>query len=299
MSLPKPRSAIISPTESVQLLAKFKDQNGNPADLDSFPQITVTQPSGNVAIGPTSAGVFKLDTGVYGYVFSTAVGSSVGVYQDSWDGTLNGFSVTGNFNFVVYTTQMPVVNSDGYIALGDDVGFNYSQNALRNINKVIKVLRARLKSSGKARGFDSVGNAVFVDCDVYSVDQLATYAADALAMFNQVPFFTFFTWEDGAIIDNFLAVIAQGAALLALSSQALIERGREFTLNDNSIGFTPPSISELLNTQFGTELANYMEMVKMIKNSMRPSPLGLGTLRSLGAAPALLKLRHLRARQIF
>jgi hypothetical protein len=223
----------------------------------------------------------------------------LGVWSDVWEGFLNLFSVSGQFNFMVYTSQMPMVNSDGYVALGDDPGFNYSQNALRNINKMIKVLKAILKSAGKIRGFDSFGNPIYVDCDIFTIDQLATFAANALTAFNEVPFYTWFCFEDTWVIDQFLDVLTQHATIMALASQALIERGREFTLTDNGASFTPPGVSELLNTQFGTELTNWTDKIKMIKNSLRPAAMGLGTLRALGAAPQWLRLRHLRARQIY
>ena len=88
--------------------------------------------------------------------------------------------------------------------------------------------------------------------------------------------------------------------MLALSSQALIERGREYNLTDNGVSLTPPTISELLNTQWSTELTNHLERTKMIKNSMKPSPLGAGTLTgSVARAPQFARLRWLRARQIY
>lgn len=293
----KSRGEIVMPTESVQLVAQFRNENDIPTDLDSFPFLTIIQPTGNVFLGPTSAGVYRLDVGKYAYTLKLPVMTDLGVWADLWEGALGGFVVNGTFNFIVMNTDIPMVNTDGYVALGDDVGFNYSQNELRNINKVLKVMKARLNSAGKARSFDAFGNPIFVDCDIFTIEQLATMACASLEMFNAIPHFTSFDWNSTSIIDNFLWIIAQGGVLIALSSQALIERGKEFALNDNSISFTPPTVSEILNTQFGTELANHTEMVKQIKASMKPSPLGLGTLRILGAT-GMLRLRHLRERRL-
>jgi hypothetical protein len=298
MALPKSRGQIITPTDSIQLIAQFYDNTGSVVDLDAFPSITIVQPNGSVVLGPTSQGVYRLSTGTYGYTYGTSLGSDLGVYADAWTGTLGSSVARQQFNFVVYNTQMPIINTDGYVALGDDPGFNYSQNALRNINKVIKIIRARLKSAGKKRSFDQYGNPVFQDCDIFSIDQLATFAASSLTLFNEIPHFTLFTFEDTQIIDQFLDLVAQGGTIMALSSQALIERGREFNITDNGVGFTPPTVSEILNGQFGAELSNHMEKLKMIKASMKPSPLGLGGLRTMGAATAIMKLRSLRARQI-
>jgi hypothetical protein len=85
---------------------------------------------------------------------------------------------------------------------------------------------------------------------------------------------------------------------MALASQALIERGREFNITDNGVNFVPPTISELLNTQYSTLLTAYNERLKYIKNSMRPSPTSLGTFR-LGANVSFRNLRHRRERQLF
>src|SRR5690606_6952862 len=130
----KPRSAIISPTETVSLTVQFRGPDNQPADIDSFPSITIIQPSGGVALGPTSAGVYRLDTGKYGYDFKIGFTGPIGVWTDMWAGELNGVGVNGSFNFVVHTTQMPALNTDGNVHLGDDPGFHYSQLEIQNIN---------------------------------------------------------------------------------------------------------------------------------------------------------------------
>lgn len=294
------RSEIVGQTETVQLRVHFRDLSGNLADLLIFPNITIIQPSGNVAINATSAGVYHLSTGVYGFDYQLGINGEIGVWTDFWSGSLNGNTVTYEMNFVVQNTQLPAINSDGYEHLGDDPGFNYSQVAIRNINKLLKTLKARLNSAGKAVSTDSFGNKIYVDCDIYSVDTLVTFLASSLTLFNEIPHFTFFTFDDTEIIDQFHDIIVQGATLMALSSKALIERGREFQITDNGVQFTPPTVSELLNSEWSGELANHMEKLKLIKFNMKPSPLGLGTLTiSTSRSPAMARLRHLRARQLF
>lgn len=293
------RGEIVQQTEGVYLHTQFRGSDGQPADLDSFPLITIAQPSGNIMLGPTSTGVYHIGTGLYGYDLITNINSNIGVYTDYWEGTLDGYTTTGERNFVVYNTQMPGINSDGYESLGDDVGFNYSPTAIHNVNKILKVLRVRLNSSGKARSKDAFGNEIYIDCDIYSVDQLATAAASSITSFNQIPHFTSFTFEDAAFVDQFLDILVQGATLIALSSKALIERGREFQVSDNGLQFTPPTVSELLNSQWSAEATQYMEKVKLIKASMKTIPLGLGSLTvTVSRNPLVSMLRHRRARQI-
>ncbi len=300
MATLRSRGETVGFNETVQLRAQFNGSDGMPADLDAFPTITIVQPSGNVVVGPTSTGVYRLSVGTYGYDYTVGPFDTIGVWNDIWEGTLAGFSVSGSFNFVVQNTQLPAVNTDGYIHLGDDVPFNYTQCALNNINKMLKMLKARLNSSGKAKSSDQFGNVVFVDCDIYSIDTLTTMLAQSLTLFNEIPHFTSFTFDDTQFVDQFADVIVQGATVLALAAKALIERGREFQITDNGISFVPPTVSELLNTQHAAELANHWEKVKLIKANMKPSPKGLGTLTiSTARHPAIARLRHLRARQIF
>jgi len=293
------RGQTVGHTETVQLRALFRGADGNPADLDALPTVTIEEPSGNVVIGPTNAGVYRVSTGLYGYDFAVGFNAALGVWNDIWDGVMNGYRVSGSFNFVVQNTQMPAVNTDGYEHLGDDPGFNYSQIAIHNINLLIKTLRARLDSRGKVKSTDQWGNDVYVDCDIYNIDSLVSFIANSLSLFNEIPHFTFFTFEDTEIIAQFHDVIVQGATLMALSSKALLERGREFQINDQGIQFTPPGVSDLMQTEWAAELANHFEKVKLIKFNMKPGPIGLGTLTiSTARHPALARLRHLRARQI-
>lgn len=286
--------------ETVQLRALFKDASGNPADLDVFPSITIVEPSGNVAVGPTSLGVFRLDTGLYGFDYPVALNASLGVWSDIWDGVLLNVPTSGTFNFVVQNTQLPAVNTDGYIHLGDDPGFCYSQTALMNINLLMKTLRARLDSRGKATVTDSFGNDILVDCDIFTIDSMTSFIANALTYFNAIPHFTHFTFNDTEIIAQFHHFIVQGASIMALGGKALLERGREFQFTDQGIQFNPPTVSELMQTEWAAEMTAYREDVKLIKSNMKPAPLGLGTFTvSTSRHPAIRRLRHLRARQLF
>jgi hypothetical protein len=147
--------------------ALFKDSNCEPVDLDSFPQISIIQPSGNVALAPTSVGVTRAGIGLYMFEYNVGCNPAIGVYSDVWSGFLQGIPIKNEFNFVVHNTQMPFVNTDGYKSLGDDPGFCYSQTAICNINSLLKSLRARLDSRGKSRHKDEFGNDFFVDCDIF------------------------------------------------------------------------------------------------------------------------------------
>lgn len=296
----KNRGEQVFPTEGVRLRAQFSGPDGLPADLDSFPTVTITQPSGNVMLGPTSAGVYKVSTGLYGYDFITGINQNIGVYMDTWRGTISGYPVMGSFNFIVIQSQIPAINTDGYMHLGDDVPFNFSQNAIFNINKLLKIFRARVNSAGKKKSKDKYGNDIYVDCDIYSIDQMVSFLGGSLAMFNAVPTFSNYTFDDSDVSTIFADLIVQGAVISALASKALIEKGKEFNVTDNGLSFTPATVADMLNSQYGTELANHMEKIKLTKQNLRPKSLGLGTLsvNSYGN-PAVNALRFRKARRIF
>ena len=295
----KARGQLLDVTDQVNLTVQFKDNMGNPINTDSYPTISIVQPSGLVLMAPTSAGVTQVDTGKYSFIFTIPINGPYGVFNDVWVGYINGFRVETTFSFVVTHTQVPSINTDGYVHLGDDPGFRYSQCAIKNINKLIKSLKARLNSAGKAKSVDAYGNVDYVDCDIFSIDMLTTFLATALWKFNQVPYFTWFTFDEDAFVDQFGEILVEHATLYALASKALIERGREFQLTDNGLNFNPPAVSELMQTQYGALLTSFNEELKYIKNSLRPAPHGLGTFSMTSSFnPAFARLRHLRSRRI-
>lgn len=296
----KERGETLDVNDQVNLTVQFKDASGCPIDTDFFPTISIVQPSGLVALSPTSAGVTHIGVGKYSFIYTVPYNGPYGVFNDIWTAYINGYLAQVSFSFVVIHTQVPAINSDGFLHLGDDPGFHYSQCAIKNINKLMKSLRARLNSAGKAKSTDAYGNTVYQDCDIFSVDTLTTFIATALWDFNQVPYFTFFTFEEEGFVDQFGEVLVEGATLYSLASIALIERGREYNLTDAGVSFAPPTVSELLQTQYSTLLSNYWEKLKYIKNSLRPHPLGLGVFgMTSGLNPAIRNMRHMRARRVY
>lgn len=295
----KPRSLVIFPGETARLGFLFRGQDGQPKDTDVFPSVSIIDTQGLVTIAPTSQGVFRTGVGEYWFDFILDLNPGFGVWRDVWEGVIDGIPLRGEGTFQVNNTQLPATNTDGFSHLGDDPGFCYSQTAICNINKLLKALKKRLKSSGMRASCDEFGNITYQACDIFSTDELVTFLADSLSGFNEIPMFTMFTFDDSEMISLFFEVLVQGALYKALAAQSLIEKGAEFTVSDNGLGFTPPSVSELLNTQYQKEMDNWYDKVKLLKMNMRASPLGLGGLRIMGASPQVRRLRHLRERQIY
>lgn len=142
---------------------------------------------------------------------------------------------------------------------------NLSSEGQHNSDMLISLLKHRLHDNGKAKSTDTNGNIIYVDCDVYSKGMLEAFIHLAVSEFNATPYFTNFSLEDSKFVDCFAEIIVEGATLYALSSKALIEKGREFQLTDHGIDFVPPAVSEMLNTQFSTLLVHHWEKLKHIK----------------------------------
>lgn len=138
----------------------------------------------------------------------------------------------------------------------------------QNTSKLVGLLKNRLQSGGKAKSNDKDGNVIYVDVDIYAPAMLESFIELSVSSFNQTPHFSFFTLEDTAFVETFSEVLVEGATIYALSSQALIERGREFQITDTGLSFQPPSIAEMLNTQYSIILSHHWEKLKVIKGSL-------------------------------
>lgn len=142
--------------------------------------------------------------------------------------------------------------------------------------QLIKLVKACLSSASRQRSFDGYGNVLYVSTDIYSSNQLSMFLDLSLSEFNQTPYFTSFTWDDPEFITTFANILVEGAVLLCLASQSLIERGREFNYDGYGISFKPPTVSEMLETQYSNLLGHHFEKLKLIKSDKSILKFGKG-----------------------
>jgi len=192
-------------------------------------------------------------------------------------------------------------------SIGDEVDFDFSSGEIKGVNILLKYLKARLRSDGKKPKRDEYGSfitdgygeLVMEECNVFSDEILVCFLCSALSEFNMIPFFTSFLFSDEIIHKTFSNAIVEGAYILALSSQALVEKGRDFTISDGGISYQPPALGDFIQSHHQAFLTSYRERLKFIKNSIRPNPVSFGTFTNLSSgAPAFVRLRHLRSRKI-
>jgi hypothetical protein len=145
---------------------------------------------------------------------------------------------------------------------------SFSQQAYDNINKLLKLLKTRLNSTGKIKSIDSFGNEIYIDCDIFCTDQLTDYLILSLSWFNQTPVFTSFSFEDTVFVEIFSEIIVTGATIQALAAKSLIEKGREFAVTDDGVTLNPPNVADLMHTQFALLLDYHVLRLKEIKKDI-------------------------------
>lgn len=290
--------------ESLTLSIQYFGPDGLEADADSTPQIRIVDPNGNVVVASTSTGVVREDLGLYTYTYTVGTSVEKGLWTDTWTGIVDEAQLSNEFKFLV-TDESSAVS--GAARLGDDVDFDFSDAELVGLNILLKHLKARLRSDGQkpARDeygafiVDGYGEMVMEDCPVFSDEILACFLSSSLSEFNMIPFFTSFSFAEEIIYKTFSHAIVEGAYIMAVSSQALVEKGRDFTISDGGISYQPPALGDFLQQHYTGYLTSYRERLKFIKNSIRPAPTGYGTYTNLSSgAPAFVRLRHLRSRKI-
>jgi len=285
------------------LSVQYYGVDGEPEDADAIPSIEIFTPSGIKVLGPTTDGIEHISEGLYHYTYPLAEDAEIGLWTDRWTSTVDEIELVDEFKFLVKTGE----GTTGTVKLGDDVVFNFTDEEINGINILLKLLKMRLRSNGTkpvrdrygAFVYDEDGNLVTEECNVFSDDILVGFLMMALSDFNAIPFFTTYQFSDEIIKTLFASFIIEGAYIFAIASQALIEKGREFTISDGGVNYTPPQLEGVLTSQFSTWMTSYRERVKFVKNSIRPGPSGFGTYSSLySGSPSINRLKHLRARRI-
>ncbi len=303
-----PRDSAVQGQE-VALQIQYLDTCNDPVAADAVPEVEITDLDGNIIIASTSTGVSDLGDGLYQYLYRVPESGDAGIWIDDWSAIIDSATLDTSFTFTVTTPILGLTanTGPGKILLGDDVDLDFSDEELAGINLLMKFLKSRLRSNGRkpvrdefgAFVTDGYGQLVTEECNVFDNDILATFICQALSEFNSVPFFTQYGFSDQIVQTLFAHIIVEGAYVFALASQAIVEKGRDFTISDGGVNYQPPQLGDFLQSHYGNWLSSYRERLQFIKNSIRPGPRSYGTHTNLtGAAPAFTRLRHLRARRI-
>jgi hypothetical protein len=284
----------------VDLYVRFVDSVGNPVNADDTPQVEIYDSTETIQRRLSNIGVGLISDnqdGLYYLNYDIPENAPDGYWYHRWVAEIGGTEVENTFEFMVISSGDVIESDLPIFSPGDPVPWNFTKEEVYGINILLKMVKCRVKNDGTRKVRD--GNEyVDVPCSIFTDTELICFLVNSLSSFNQYPHFSQFKFSDPQIYEIFAEVVVQGAVLLALAAQALIEKGREFNITDNGVTYQPPAVSEILNTQYSTQLQDYKEKLKMIKCSLKPNPLGLGTFRVTAISPAYLRLRHLRERRI-
>ena len=295
--------------QEVALQIQYFDTCGDKVVADSTPTIEILDVDGNVLVAETSTDVTHLGDGLYQYIYRVPDDNDAGIWTDTWSAEIDTAVLDTTFTFTVITPSsgLTTTTGPGKISLADDVSLDFSDEELAGINLLLKMLKARLQSTGEkpvrdengAFVYDGYGELVTEECNVFSDDILISFLCMALSEFNSVPFFTAYTFADSIVQSLFMHIIVEGAHVFALASQSILEKGRDFTISDGGVNYQPPQLGDFLQTYYSNWLSSYRERLQFIKNSIRPGPRSFGTYTNAASgAPAFTRLRHLRARRI-
>jgi hypothetical protein len=280
--------------ETITLEAQFRDAAGNPKDTDAtFPTITVADAASAEVLAVTSSNILRSGIGRYRYNFIIPTGFSQGLWNDSWSGAVDGYTLSTTFDFLVNSVgSVEAVGSivDPGIEIGDLPEVSFSRDETKNINILLRILKARIQNNA----FTPSGDP----CNVFSDDDLVSFLCASLSEFNSTPTITNYGFDSLLVSTTFSDIISQGSYLIAMSAIATIEAGREFTLNDNGVTINPPPVSSTITSIHSTLLSDYRAKLKEIKRNHRPAPIGMGAGSILVVNPIHKRLRHLRERQI-
>lgn len=286
--------SVVPVTEQIKLEVQFRDSAGNAKDTDGyFPTINIIDAASTNVIPTTTTDVIRVGVGYYRYTLTVPDGYTIGIWNDIWTGIIDGYSITAVFDFNV--TSAGTIEAVGtvaptLIAIGDEPVDQWTQEEIKGINILLKLIKARLKNNA----FRPDGTP----CNVFSNDELLGFLCASLSEFNSTPTITTYSFDNPVIYKLFPDAVTQGAYLVAMAAQATVEAGREFTLNDNGVTINPPPVSSTITAMYNAQLSDYRAKLKEIKRNHRPGPIAYTAGGLLASSPQIKKLRHLRERSI-
>ena len=292
--------------ETVFLRIQYYNAQNVIQDTDSTPQVEVKKLDGTVVRPLSPQNVTRISEGLYEFPFFVPTDWPLGPSIDRWIGVVDTIPEENAFEFLVVQSTL----EDGYeqapAELGDEFRRDWTQEEIGGINCLLAILNKKLKNKGFINTPNGSGGTEKLPCTIFTTDELVCFLSNALDVFNSIPHFTSFGFNDPQICCpdgpavGFGWTIIEWAYLTAILSLAPLEKGKMFQYTDSGVTFTPPDIAETLISIHGQRYQILMDQIKFIKCNLKPMPLSLGSFSGLNNAvnPAFRRLRHLRGRRI-
>jgi hypothetical protein len=118
-------------------------------------------------------------------------------------------------------------------------------------------LNALLHNNGKQKSVDEKGNVTYVEAPIFTETVLLEYLRHADQSVKSV-----------LKIDNTINhgdLVVEYAYYLALMSKSLVERGREYAIQDNGVYMNPPNVSSHMMDVAANVISNWFRKVELIR----------------------------------
>ncbi len=119
----------------------------------------------------------------------------------------------------------------------------------------------------------------------------------ALHYVNSEPVGTDFTYAN--FPRRWQHMLVFGGAAFCLKRQILLEKAKEMRVDSAGVSWQPPPMSDVIRIAGENWLDMFKDHATRVKRNFRPGPIGIGSMKTVYAAPTILKFRHLRAGRIF
>lgn len=101
---------------------------------------------------------------------------------------------------------------------------------------------------------------------IYNKEEIKQALILSLSAFNEIPPFSFFTYEDN--VERYTDLLVTYAAYVLFVQQSLKEKGKEHTITDNGVTFVPPSLGDFLKVLSESTFEQWFRIATLTKREL-------------------------------
>ena len=135
------------------------------------------------------------------------------------------------------------------------------------LDTLVDLVNFRIAATGKKPETDKDGNINYVESALFDRKDVERAISLSLAAFNMAVFPTYLKIEDEENMMQLSDLLVTYASYLLLVRQSLLEKGREYTIQDNGVGWTPPLLADFVYNVARELHENWWRAVTELKGS--------------------------------
>lgn len=125
---------------------------------------------------------------------------------------------------------------------------------------VIEKLNTLLSNAGQQKVVDDAGKTSYIPVKIFEDKDLQNFIELSETAVQNV-----LKKEPGVAIGLYPELVVEHAFYLALISRSLVEKGREYVIQDNGLAYEPPHISSHMSSLATTVFENWLRKVQLIR----------------------------------